>query len=44
MLTTAPVLTITPIPKLLPTTAPKKTIYAEAYIEVRLVKEGEVTK
>ena len=36
--------TIAPIPKLLPTTTPKKIIYAEAYIEARLIKEGEVTK
>ena len=32
------------MPELLPTTAPQKTTDAEAHIEARLVKEGEVTK
>jgi hypothetical protein len=38
-----PTPTVAPAPKL-PPTAPKKTIDAEAHIEARLIKEGEVTK
>ena len=37
-------LTITPVPKLLPATIPKKTTDVEACIKTRHVKKGEVTK
>ena len=36
--------TIAPVLELPPATVPKKTIDAEACIEVQYVKEGEVTK
>jgi len=39
-----PTPTITPAPELPPATTPKKTTYAEARVEARLIKEGEVTK
>ena len=39
-----PVPTIAPVLELPPATVPKKTIDAEACIEVQYVKEGEVTK
>ena len=39
-----PIPTIAPVPKLPPVTTPKKITDAEARIEARHVKEGEVTK